>query len=236
MPLQRNRVADNKYIVPDGIALRFKTIGHPSSSFGGSYYSQSIAVKKSNGTADNKFDWGISLFYEDQPSGTYSGSSFSDYYDYGKLRFYLSGSTSEGGVAISDDIELPFFDGGWWTVLLQRNTHVSASDPSQSATYTLFAANKLDNGWDGNSIGWTGSVSLSSQAPDFFEGYDGGFYESVTYDLTNNPSYSLNDSWNKFGVTEHDGVYVGGYISGSNVGVNVLNEGGKIFSGSFQEI
>lgn len=235
MPLQRNRVADNKYIVPDGIALRFKTIGHPSSSFGGSYYSQSIAVKKSNGTADNKFDWGISLFYEDQPSGTYSGSSFSDYYDYGKLRFYLSGSTSEGGVAISDDIELPFFDGGWWTVLLQRNTHVSASDPSQSATYTLFAANKLDNGWDGNSIGWTGSVSLSSQAPDFFEGYDGGFYESVTYDLTNNPSYSLNDSWNKFGVTEHDGVYVGGYISGSNVGVNVLNEGGKIFSGSFQE-
>ena len=235
MPLQRNLIADNEYIVPDGVGLRFKTFGHPSSSFGGSYYSQSIAVKKSNGTNDNKFDWGIGLFYEDQPSGSYSGSSFSDYYNYGKLRFYISGAASNGGVAVSDDIELPFFDGGWWSVLLQRDAHVSASEHSQSTTWTLFAANKQDNGWDGNSIGWTGSVSISSQAPEFFEGYDGGFYDGVTYDTFQPISYSLNESWNKFGTTEHDGVYVGGYISGSNVGANVLNEGSKIFSGSLQE-
>ena len=235
MPLQRNLIADSQYIVPDGVALRFKTFGHPSSSFGGSYYSQSIAVKKSNGTADDEFDWGIGLFYEDQPSGSYSGSSFSDYYDYGKLRFYLSGSAADGGVAISDDIELPFFDGGWWTVLLQRDQHVSASDNSQGTTYTLYAGNKLDNGWDGNNIGWTGSVSMSTQLVTSFIGYDGGFYEEAIYDNTSAASSSVNASWNSFGTTEHDGVYVGGYISGSKVGVEVLNEGAKILSGSLQE-
>lgn len=232
MPLQRNLIADSQYIVPDGVALRFKTFGHPSSSFGGSYYSQSIAVKKSNGTTDDEFDWGIGLFYEDQPSGSYSGSSFSDYYDYGKLRFYMSSST---GAQVSNDIYLPFFDGGWWTVLLQRDQHVSASDHTQGTTYTLYAGNKLDNGWDGNNIGWTGSVSMSSLPVVSFEGYDGGFYEEAIYDYTSTVNDTINEAWNKFGVTSNDGVYVGGYISGSKVGVEVLNEGAKIFSGSLQE-
>jgi hypothetical protein len=89
MPLERNRIAEDEYIVPDGLAFRFKTTGFPSSSFGGSYYSQSLAVKKSNGINDNKFDWGIQLIYENQPSGSYSGSNNSDYYEYGKVRFYL---------------------------------------------------------------------------------------------------------------------------------------------------
>jgi hypothetical protein len=236
MPLERNYIADSQqYIVPDGIALRFKTFGHPSSSYGGSYYSQSIAVKKSNGTADDEFDWGIGLYYEDQPSGSYSGSSFSDYYDYGKLRFYISSSQADGGVQISNDIELPFFDGGWWTVLLQRDQHVSASDNSQGTIYTLYAANKIDNGWDGNSIGWTGSVSINSKNVTGFIGYDGGFYEEAIYEEEATVAESINEAWNRFGVTEYDGVYVGGYVSGSKVMTEVLNEGSKIFSGSLQE-
>jgi hypothetical protein len=84
MPLERNRIADSEYIVPDGLAFRFKTTGFPSSSFGGSYYTQSLVAKKSNGVANSEMDFGISLFYEDQPSGSYSGSSNSDYYEYGK--------------------------------------------------------------------------------------------------------------------------------------------------------
>ena len=233
MPLQRNLIADNKYIVPDGIAFRFKTTGHPSSSYGGSYYSQSLAVKKSNGTNNQEMDWGIGLFYEDQPSGSYSGSSFSDYYNYGKLRFYMSASQADGGVQISDDIELPFFDGGWWSVLLQRDVHASSS--AQSTTYTLFAANKQVNGADGNQLGWSGSVSMSSYPQGFNSGYGGGAYDGATYDSTIAASASLNESWNRFGVSDLDGVYVGGYVSGSKVMTEVLNEGSKIFSGSFQE-
>jgi len=235
MPLQRNEIADSEYIVPDGVAFRFKTTGHPSSSYGGKFYSQSLAVKKSNGTNDKQMDWGIGLFYEDQPSGSYSGSSFSDYYNYGKLRFYMSASTADGGVQISNDISLPFFDGGWWSVLLQRDQHVSASDNDTPTTYTLFAANKQVDGWDGNSLGWSGSVSMSSANISFNSGYGGGTYDSVEYDLAAAVYPTINESWNSFGVTEHDGVYVGGYVSGSDVMTEVLNEGAKIFSGSFQE-
>ena len=235
MPLQRNEIADSEYIVPDGVAFRFKTTGHPSSSYGGKFYSQSLAVKKSNGTNDKQMDWGIGLFYEDQPSGSYSGSSFSDYYNYGKLRFYMSASTADGGVQISNDISLPFFDGGWWSVLLQRDQHVSASDNDTPTTYTLFVANKQVDGWDGNSLGWSGSVSMSSANTSFNSGYGGGNYDEVTYDLAAAVRPTINESWNSFGVTEHDGVYVGGYVSGSDVMTEVLNEGAKIFSGSFQE-
>ena len=235
MPLQRNLIADSEYIVPDGIAFRFKTTGHPSSSYGGSYYSQSLVVKKSNGTNDQKMDWGIGLFYEDQPSGSYSGSSFSDYYNYGKLRFYMSASQADGGVQISDDIELPFFDGGWWSVLLQRDQHVSASDNSNPTTYTLFAANKQVNGADGNQLGWSGSVSMSSTPQPFNSGYGGGLYSEAIYDDFTAVSESINAAWNRFGVSDVDGVYVGGYVSGSEVMTEVINEGAKIFSGSFQE-
>ena len=229
------------YVVPDGVALRFKAPkGPPSSSYGGSFYSQSIIVKKSNGTSDSQMDWGISLFYEDQPTGSYSGSSFSDYYNYGKLRFYMSASQADGGVQVSDDIYLPFFDGGWWSVLLQRDQHVSAADDSLPTTYTMFAANKQDNynfhGWQHNSLGFSGSVSMSSAPIPFNSGYGGGFYDEAIYNTgTGSIKTSLNNAWNSYGVTNVDGVYVGGYISGSDIMTEISNENGKIFSGSFQE-
>ena len=50
LPLERNYIAETEYIVPDGVGFRFKTTGFPSSSYAGSYDSQSLAVKKSNGT------------------------------------------------------------------------------------------------------------------------------------------------------------------------------------------
>ena len=233
MPLERNRIAENEYIVPDGLAFRFKTTGYPSSSFGGSYYSQSLAVKKSNGTKDNEFDFGIGLFYEDQPSGSYSGSSNSDYYEYGKMRFYISASSNQGGVMESEDIFLPFFNKGWWSVSFQRDAHVSASVNNASTMYTLQVANNQYNGVDGNIIGWTGSVSMST-SPQGASGYGAGLYGTILYGETG-VSSSANKAWNDFGVTEVDGIYLGGFISGSNVVTEELNEAGKIFSGSLQE-
>ena len=232
-PLYRNYLADinedgdNEFILPDGIGVRFKTTGFPSSSYAGTFYSQSILAKKSNTTKNSAVDWAVSLQYDNQPSGSYSGSSFSDYYEYGNLSFFLSGSESEGGTVQSPKIFLPFFNKGWWTILFQRDTHVSASNNSANVTYTLYAANNQYNGADGNTIGWTGSVSVQLNTP--------------------GASQSLNESWNKFAIGENDGVYVGGYVSGSNVGVvksgsggsngfqAITNGAGKIFSGSFQE-
>ena len=127
LPLKRNYIAESgSFIVPDGVGFRFKTTGHPSSSFGGNYYSQSLIAKKSNGTDDNEFDWTVNLFWTGSQSGSYSGSGNSDYYDYGVMNLIMSGSQIEGGFARSEDIYLPFFDKGWWSVLVQRNKHVNA--------------------------------------------------------------------------------------------------------------
>ena len=217
MPLERNRIADSKYIVPDNLQFRFKTTGYPSSSQAGEFFTQSLAVKKSDGdNTSTDFDFGISLFYEPVATGSYSGSYSSEYEDWGKMRFYISGAAADGGVATSNDIYLPFYDKGWWTVMLQRNQHVSASVNTVDTTYTLYAKNSIYNGADGNSIGFEGSASISSS-------------------VVGVASQSLNEAWNKFGVASADGIYLGGFVSGSTVGGITTGLSSKIFSGSLQE-
>ena len=209
MPLYQNFISESKYIVPDTIEFRFKTDGIPTSS----YYTQSLLVKKSDGlSTSTNFDFGITLNYTPITTGSYQGSNNTDYANYGTLKLYISGSAANGGTATSNEIYLPFFDKGWWSVMLKRNTHVSASDSGSATTYTLYAKNKIYNGWDGNQIGFQGSASIVS-----------------------NISSSINQAWNKFGTGSNDGVYLGGYISGSVVGNKTLTTAGKIFLGSLQE-
>ena len=237
MPLERNRIADNEYIVPDGVSFRFKTTGYPSSSIVGSFNSQSLAVKKSNGLDDDEFDWGIMLNYTGSTSGSYNGAGNSDYRDWAEMKFYISGAAADGGNAISDPIYLPFFDKGWWSVLLQRDQHPSYTDESNPTTYTLYAKNKIYNGWDGNSLGFEGSASISSITPPNYpsSSYGTGSYGAGVYGGIANRN-SINYAWNTFGTTPYDGVYVGGRINGAKVGTTlVTNIPGQAFSGSFQE-
>ena len=215
MPLERNRVTNNEYIVPDNLQFRFKTSGYPSSSYAGEFFSQSLAVKKSDGDeTSTNFDFGIGLFYTGSATGSYSGSSDDTYKNWGVVRFFISGSTAEGGTVVSDDIYLPFYDNGWWSVMLQRDTHPSASVHTTDTNYTLYVKNKTYNGKDRNQISFQGSASIS---------------------INGSTSSSINESWNKFGTGSHDGIYLGGFVSGSNIGSNTLNPPGKIFSGSLQE-
>ena len=96
LPLNRNYIAESSsFIVPDGVGFRFKTTGHPSSSFDGNYYSQSLIAKKSDGTADDNFDWTVNLFWTGSQSGSYSGSGNSDYYEYGVMNLIMSGSADD---------------------------------------------------------------------------------------------------------------------------------------------
>ena len=209
MPLSQNYISESKYIVPDSIEFRFKTDGIPTSS----YYTQSLLVKKSDSVSiSTNFDFGVTLNYAPITTGSYQGSYNTDYANYGTLKLYISGSSINGETAISSDIYLPFFDKGWWSVMLKRNTHVSASDNSQATTYTLYAKNKIYNGWDGNIIGFQGSASIVS-----------------------NVSASINQAWNRFGTGSADGIYLGGYISGSVVGNRTLTSAGKLFLGALQE-
>ena len=237
MPLYRNYVSESKEIVPDGFAFRFKTTGYPSSSVAGvgDYFSQSLAIKVSqpdeiaaelisssgdlNGPISASGDFGIALYYTGSTTGSYSGSSNDQYKDWGLMQFYISGSTAEGGVAKSDFIYLPFFNKGWWTVMLQRDTHTD--DETIGIKYTLNVANKMYNGYDGNQVGFTGSAIIDSN-------------------LGSNLSQSINFSWNNYNTGSSAGIYLGGMISGSIIGTDAsshvtMSNYGKIFSGSLQE-
>tara|TARA_R110000803_G_scaffold10897_2_gene33147 strand:+ start:1743 stop:9152 length:7410 start_codon:yes stop_codon:yes gene_type:complete len=234
MPLERNRIADaGAYVVPDGVGFRFKTTGYPSSSFAGSFNSQSLAVKKSNGLDDQEFDWGIMLNYTGSTSGSYQGAGNSDYRNWAEMKFYISGAASDGGNVESDPIYLPFYDSGWWSVLLQRNAHVDYTNNSNRVTYTLYAKNKIYNGWDGNSLGFEGSASIDAFDVNGAGTYGTGLYGTAIYGAQ--ISSSINYAWNKFGTTTNDGVYIGGRIDGAEVGGLVTNIPGQAFSGSFQE-
>ena len=206
LPLQKNFITEGEIIVPDCIQFRFKTDGAP-----GIAYTSSLLAKISNETVSNTdFDFGIQLAYSPPTTGSYSGAGSSEYENWGTMRLVMSGSTADGGDAISDPIYLPFFDRGWWSVMLQRDTHVSASDNSNATTYTLYAKNNIYNGWDGNQIGFEGSASIVS-----------------------NVSSSINEAWNR--TYNRNYIWLGA-ASRVEVGSTLVQQNANFpFSGSYQE-
>jgi len=124
---------------PEAVEFRFKTFGLPTSSLP---YSQSI-LRDSNNV------FGVVLEYTGSgyTSGSYSGSIKDTNYQYATLKF-ISGSTSAS-------VYLPFYDGGWWSVLVN-------ADSASTTNYTLYAKNKIYNGDDGNIIGFQASSSFTS--------------------------------------------------------------------------
>jgi hypothetical protein len=121
--------ADN---VPSAIAFRFKAESTPPT-----FYSQSLWST----------DKGLGIFLEYTGSGlvtsSYSASIVNPYYQYGTLKF-ISGINSAS-------IYLPFFNEGWWSVLVN----------SSSVGYTLYAKNNIYDGYEGNTIGFQSSSSIN---------------------------------------------------------------------------
>jgi hypothetical protein len=118
--------------------FRFKTPGIPTSNL-----SQSILVNHaSNGT--NIFSVVLEYSGSKYTSASYSGSIADPYNEYGTLKLISTALTSAS-------IYLPFFDGGWWSILV-NNTGNSSS---------LYAKNKIYEGYDGNAIGFQGSGSVN---------------------------------------------------------------------------
>jgi hypothetical protein len=126
---------------PGAVEFRFKTPGLPTSG----YYSQSLWST----------DTGVGLLLKYTGSGTtsgsYSGSIIDPEYQYGILEFYPSSSD----LNTTASIYLPFFDGNWWSVLINNEPGVG---------FTAYAKNKIYNGVDGNTIGFQGSASISASS------------------------------------------------------------------------
>ena len=233
-------------IVPDGLGFRFKTIGYPSSSYGGNFDSQSLFIKKSTNSA-NDADIGIALYYTGSTSGSYQGSTSSAYKDYGEMRFFIKGDANGGGTAMSPPIYLPFFDKGWWSVQLQRDEHPIVTNNARNTAYTLYVANKIYDGADGNQIGFQGSASIYVNVANNLTTNGPGKGPSPLYNAN---SASVNKSWNDFSLdlaAYGAGAYLGGWgntlVGGSTGSIGTLSVGGtkgvqnagKNFSGSLQE-
>ena len=81
-------------------------------------------------------------------TGSYSGSTVDPYYQHAYLTFY----PKINDIVNTASIYLPFFDHGWWSVMINKFED----------TYTLYAGNKLYyDGYDGNQIGYLSSSSIT---------------------------------------------------------------------------
>ena len=133
---------DSSNQTPSTLQFRFQTQGLPTSNIP---YSQSLWQLSNLGA--------LVLTYTGSgyTSGSYSGSAIDPYYQYAKLDYYPNKSISLTNTA---SIYLPFFDGGWWSVMLTRT----------GSNYTLYAGNQIYQGFEGNTIGFlaSGSTTLSS--------------------------------------------------------------------------
>ena len=124
---------------PQAVEFRFKTNGLPQNT--ASIASQSLWLT----------DTGVNLRLRYTGSGyttaSYSGGPVNPYYQYANLDFIPNLTTP----TISASLYLPFYDGGWWSVLIN----------SSSAGFTLYAADKNYQGEDGNVVGFQASASVT---------------------------------------------------------------------------
>jgi hypothetical protein len=131
---------------PESIQLRFKTAGLTNT-----YQSQSIFTITSG--SGNGIYSKLTLLYTGSgyTSASYSGSTPSASYQFAKLNFYPNTLFPNATASVY----LPFFDEGWWSVMVNRSGN----------TYTLYAGNSLYyDGYDGNQIGYLASSSITTSS------------------------------------------------------------------------
>ena len=139
--------------VPSTLSFRFKTEGLPTSSIP---YSQSLwntdtyssIVLQYTGSGYN-----TNPPTPNNPLGLpYSGSIIDPYYQYANLVFYPDPTTYPGSSA---SIYLPFFDEGWWSVMVTRNGN----------NFNLHAGNKIYEGGDnGTLLGFYSTSSINEDS------------------------------------------------------------------------
>jgi len=127
--------ADN---VPAAVEFRFKTNGLPTNT---GYYSQSLWSTDQGALLRLRYTG------SGYTSGSYSGSIPNPYNEFALLEFIPDVTTP----STSASVYLPIFDGGWWSVLINR----SAQD------FTLYSGNKNYLGSDANYVAYLSSSTVT---------------------------------------------------------------------------
>lgn len=207
-PLLINNTLGYNLVTPDTIEFRFKTEGVPTN------YSQSV-FQVGSGSA---MKFGVQLSYD---TTTSTGS----YNEYGSLKFFMFSDSSSANYVSSSAITLPFFDRGWWNVMIKRETG-SLNNSSTSNRYWVYAKNSLYDGYDGTALGFQGSSSV------YINGNTSSSYNNSWINYNLNSEY-VNDGYvYEEYVSQIDsfGAYLGG--TGNN---NVLSANNIIFKGYLQD-
>ena len=149
---------------PKSVEFRFKA---PSS---GSTGAVDYAVNHSDTvlwSLDDGSEVLITLTYTGSgfTSGSYSGSIADPNNQYGFLTLY---PTVTADPSISASLYLPFFDGGWWSVLAAVN----------DSTASLYAGNKIYKGDDGSKLGFTGSISVTGVDDSLWDAASNSYFPS----------------------------------------------------------
>lgn len=189
--------------VPRTMLFRFKSNGLDADNF-------YVATSQSVVTKDDINSFNISLRYTGSgyTSGSYNGSIPDPYNQWCNLTLDIFGE--------SCSVYLPFFDKGWWSIMY---TQEFSGNDFNNTTHSIYAANSIYDGYNGNKIGYISSSSIISP-----------FYQQVTYPPG---TYDINGK----GPLTQSSMIFGGVISPIP---SLAAEGNGIsyypFTGSFQEI
>ena len=221
-------------IVPDTIEFRFQTPGTPYDD----QYSQSlfqVNYPLSGSPLTQAVNFGVQLFYSSASNSNYGSDTLNKQHEkYGEMRLFMSGAQ---GYIKSSPMYLPFFDGGWWNVMLQRETGgLRLSNTGSDNRYWLYAKNSIYDGNSGKVLGYQGSSSVFISGSTS-ESYNASWNNFTQWDLEEFYGYDgIIDIWDGadslYDNYQRPPMYA--YLGGSGLG-DVLAPKYITFSGSFQE-
>ena len=130
---------------PRSVMFRFKTDGIPPTS----HASQSLLVwsdEAETATSIGRFNLKLRYTGSYFTSESYSGSIPSQSNEYGDLTFRYSNNDIL-------NINAPFFNGGWWSIMIQTGS---------ANSFYLYAKQNIYHGSDGNQLGYQFSASITN--------------------------------------------------------------------------
>ena len=214
--------------VPSSLIFRFKTNGLPEVNIP---YSQSL-VSLHQDPSNDYFKLFLTYTGSGYISGSYSGSIIDPYYQYATLTLIPD---PQGYPNLSASIYLPFFDEGWWSVMINR----SGSD------FSLYAGNKIYEGGDNGTLlgfysqsfissddaGWTPTTNIYFASSSIF---NGNLYTPLSGSLQEIRYYTnpINENIFKDYVMNPHSIEGNSLNSGPNELVFRASLGGELYTGS----
>jgi len=166
---------------PEAIQLRIKPYTYMPSDFSVQTSQSLIEISGSTGN----YTTNLMLIYTGSglTTSSYSGSTVDPYYQYGTLYLDVKGNLDSNYTC---SIYAPFFDGNWWSIMINRSGSFGSNPSFGAHTFTLFAGSTgYYDGYDGNQVMRVYSSSTANNIPTW--GYSGS--KISFFDVPTSPYY-----------------------------------------------